>query len=266
MNAVGNLTLVLRLVGASCRVAATALSFPVTCLVSRRVRHTVWRAYELFFGSARAGVYPECSLGEIIRLSDPVQLVELHAKSYNVTETELLCLIALERTAKTTKAFEFGTADGRTSRNLAANLEPGGLLLTLNIAPDLDSTHHHDVAVGQRFLGTAEAARIQQLWGDSRRFDGTPYQAQCQCIFVDADHSVEGVRADSKNALLMVDRQFGLILWHDALRYGVQEVLPALARDRQLPIHLIERTNLAVLCFSGGQPVAPANWLAPATT
>ena len=182
MNVAGKFTLALRLVGVSCRVAAAALSFPVTCLFSRRVRHTVWRAYEMFFGSARAGVYPECSLGEIIRSHDPVQLVELHAKSYNVTETELLCLVALERAAKTTKAFEFGTADGRTSRNLAANLETGGLLLTLNIAPELDSTHRHDVPVGQRFLGTAEAARIQQLWGDSRHFDGSPYRAQCQCI------------------------------------------------------------------------------------
>jgi hypothetical protein len=54
----------------------------------------------------------------------------------------------------------------------------------------------------------------------------------------------------------LLDRE-AVILWHDALRYGVQRGLPRLARERQLPIHLISGTNLACLFFADGKPTAP---------
>jgi hypothetical protein len=56
----------------------------------------------------------------------------------------------------------------------------------------------------------------------------------------------------------MIDRNRGIIVWHDALRYGVQKVLPQLRREKNLPIHLLSGTNLAILCFLGGQPAHPA--------
>jgi predicted O-methyltransferase YrrM len=246
------------LLATAVRVSAAALLFPITIAISRRARHTVWRAKELFFGSQRPGIYPETQLSAMSIGDHSLNFLEMRANSYNVTDVELFSLVMLQRIAKTRLAFEFGTADGRTSRNLAANLEAGGKLLTLNIPLDIDPTHHQDVPVGQRFLGTPEAVRIQQLWGNSRDFDATVYLAQCQFIFIDADHAEASVMADSLSALAMIDRSRGIIVWHDALRYGVQNVLPQLRREKNLPIYLLSGTNLAILCFLSGQPVHPA--------
>ncbi len=242
-------------------VAARAVVLPVTCLAARRNRHLVWRLWDVCFGAERPGVYPEVALSRLLDRTTPARVMELPAEPYHVSETELLALALLSSQVRARTIFEFGTADGRTTRNLAANVAPGGRVYTLNLQLHLDATHSQTVPVGFRFLGSPEAERITQLWGRSTEFEFAPYLGGCQLVFVDADHSEAAVWADSQVAMRLVDREAGVVVWHDALRFGIPMVLPRLIKEQEMPIHLVARTNLAILCFARGRPVLPSDWV-----
>ena len=241
-------------------VVAKAATLPLGCLLRRADRHLVWRLHAACFGAQRPGVYPDVALAEVCDPAEPVVLHDLVADTFNVTEPELLVLAGLARRVRARTVFELGTADGRTTRNLAANLEPGGEVFTLNLPLEDDPGHWQGVPLGARFLGTAEEERITQLIGDSRTFDFSPYAGRCQLVFVDADHAEESVWSDTHTALGVIDRRMGVIAWHDALRYGVQRALPRAARELGLPIHLVAGTNVAIACFAHGRAVRPQSW------
>jgi hypothetical protein len=65
-----------------------------------------------------------------------------------------------------------------------------------------------------RYTGSDVESRIHQLFGDSKRFDETPYLDACDVVFVDGSHAYSYVVSDSAKALRMV-RRGGLVLWHD---------------------------------------------------
>lgn len=64
------------------------------------------------------------------------------------------------------------------------------------------------------YEGTAEAKRINQLFGDSKAFDHTPYKGKMDLVFVDGSHAQSYVESDSKKALEMV-KPGGVIVWDD---------------------------------------------------
>lgn len=254
------ISLILKLQLAAWTVALRSCALPFTTLLWRRDRHLTWKLKEVCFGSQRPGVYPEVPISALIGRETSSRILELPSESYNVTETELLCLAAITSNVGACVVFEFGTADGRTTRNLAANVGASGRVYTLNLPLEDDSTHSQAVPIGFRFQHSPEASSIEQLWGDSRTFDFSPFYKRCQVIFIDADHSDSAVWSDSQTALRLVNDQLGVILWHDALRFGVQTALPRLMRQSGLPIHLIAGTNLAVLCMVKGEAVSPEIW------
>lgn len=234
-----------------------------------------WRLWEASAGANRPGVYPEVSLGAVLTADSTVTLQALPNETYNVTELELLTISAIVKQRQPRVALEIGTADGRTTLNIALNAAPGGTVFTLNLPLQQEATtagaksrtpwqdhagHKQDVPVGFHFLNRTTAASIVQLWGNSQSFDFTPYVGRCEVVFVDGDHFEPGVTIDSETALRLVDKSDGVVLWHDALRYDVQTALPRLARKEGLPVHLIAGTNLAALFFVEGQAVDPARW------
>jgi predicted O-methyltransferase YrrM len=174
---------------------------------------------------------------------------------------ELLVIAALAEECGAKIAFEIGTADGRTTLNIADNIAAGGTVYTLNLPLEQDRGHLQRVPIGHHFLGRRSRGEIRQLWGDSKTFDFSPYEGRCQLLFIDGDHFEPGVTIDSQTALRLTDRENGVILWHDALRFDVQRALPRFATAKRLPIHLISNTNLAALFFSKGAPVVPLDWV-----
>jgi predicted O-methyltransferase YrrM len=249
-----------RLEVASIRIAGRCALLAMTPF-RRLERHRVWQLNDVLFGANRLGVYPEVDASALALPSLRVTLAHLTAEGYNVSVHELLVLVILVARTRARCVFEFGTADGRTTLNLALNTAPNATVYTLNLPLEEDPRHKQSVPVGAAFHGTDAAAKVVQLWGNARTFDYTPYAGRCQMVFIDADHSDEGVTADTRAALGLVDRNFGLIAWHDALRYGVQTALPRAAKEIG-PVHLISRTNLAVLCFCRGKAVSPSEWIA----
>jgi len=243
---------------ASIRLAIRCLILPLTCLWSRFDRHLMWHLNENAFGSARIGVYPTVNINTLTRIETKVHLASLPGESYNVNLFELLVLAILAARSHARQVFEFGTANGRTTRTLAMNAL-NATVYSLNLPLENDTGHKQNVPIGFEFHKTVESNRIVQLFGNSYLYDFQQYFGKCQLIFIDADHSKEAVANDSNVALNLIDKQSGIIIWHDALRYGVQRALPQLALNYG-PIHLISGTNLAILCFQFGKIVSPTDW------
>lgn len=137
-------------------------------------------------------------------------------------EMMVLCAVAHHVGAKT--LFEFGTFDGLTTWHLAANTERDSRIWTLDLPLDhpARSRNEHDrtvgkihaIQVGQQWADTAEATRIEQLFGDSLHFDAAPFLSRIDFCFIDASHEYQHVCRDTANALYMV-RPGGVIFWHD---------------------------------------------------
>jgi predicted O-methyltransferase YrrM len=170
-------------------------------------------------------------------------------------ETWVLCNLA----KRARLIFEFGTATGKTTYLLARNAPPEARVVTLTLARSAAHLYREEqtddpaakrAALAESlseftYAGTETAAKITQLFGDSKEFDETPYRERCDLVFVDASHARSYVESDSKRALAMV-RPGGFVLWHDYAgprhARGVYEALNALARE--LPLRHIEGTML----------------------
>src|SRR5579885_3469201 len=167
----------------------------------------------------------------------------------NVTRYELMLLCAVAKHLGARALFEFGTFDGLTTWHLAANAGPEARVWTLDLPPDHPARAFkghdrrvgkiHGVAVGEQFAGTAEAARVEQLYGDSLALDPEPFRRKIDFCFIDAGHDYPHVCRDTANALAMV-RPGGVIFWHDYSRWwpGVQKCLDGLARA--LPVFHVQ--------------------------
>ncbi|MFQ5953902.1 MAG: O-methyltransferase [Kiloniellales bacterium] len=142
-------------------------------------------------------------------------------------DVEYWILAVLAKRAR--RLFEFGTCTGRTTYMWAANAPPDAVVTTLTLAPGQVSQYaagtDDDPAAARvaaeesgfsdfLYSGTPEASKIEQLYGDSKAFDETPYVGRCDLVFVDGSHAYSYVKSDSEKALRMV-RPGGLVLWHD---------------------------------------------------
>jgi len=207
-------------------------------------------------GDRRPGVYPEVDLSQIINRETTTHIVDMPTEAFTVTAIELLAICSLTQQLRPKLAYEFGTGDGRTTRNIALNLPPGGRVITVNIPQEQSIIS----SIGSRFRLTPEEQSITQLWANTKEMSLEEYISACQFVFVDADHKYDSVIKDSESALRLIDKEYGVILWHDALRFGVQRALPEIAAAGSLPIFLIAETNLAMLCYRNGVAVTPIEW------
>lgn len=190
---------------------------------------------------------------------------DVHSCSFH----ELATLAIISRWIAPDKALEIGTYDGRSGLAIAANMPQAGRLWTMNLPPDYagengqlkyDEKIAFKVESGVRFKPMPEAARITQVFGDSTRFDfGTLVNDPAkpgpfQYIFVDGGHASDIVLKDTQSALSIIDKSRGVLLWHDATRFGVRPALEKLCKEG-LPISLIIGTTIAIVMFKDGQPV-----------
>lgn len=150
---------------------------------------------------------PKVSLDKVISNDLSLHLHHPLAIPGSVSVTELLVITSLIRTYRPVNLFEFGTSFGRTTLNMAANLEHLAQLYTLDLSPS--------ETIGSLFANTVWANGIIQLYGDSGSYDFLPFKNSMDFIFVDADHSYNSVINDSKQALQLLRNGRGIILWHD---------------------------------------------------
>jgi predicted O-methyltransferase YrrM len=166
-----------------------------------------------------------------------------------------LVLAAMCKLLQCRTVFEIGTYQGQTTWVMAHN-NPQAQVFTLDL-PSLDAVHQLRYPVtdpeyfvawnrGARFLGTPEANRITQLFGDSATFDFSPYDGQMDLVFIDGSHSYEYVKSDTEAALRMLSDR-GTIVWDDYLYYpGIYRVVTELSPRLDRRIFHIVGTRLAV--------------------
>lgn len=205
---------------------------------------------------------PVIRFDQWITQSEPVRILSMDYAKGNVSLTELLIIAQVIAVLKPKRIFEFGTFDGRTTMNMAANSPENAVVYTLDLPQtQLDKTLFslekkevvlvEKAASGARFSQSAEAQKIQQFYGDSAQFDYAPFMNGIDFVFIDASHAYEYVLSDSKNALKMLKDGKGVILWHDyGVWNGVTQALNELWRDDPVFAGLkhIEGTSLVVLC------------------
>ena len=178
----------------------------------------------LFYRKKPEALIPKIQLSEILPSEIHVDLLETEVKDGNVTFAELVILAQLVQLSKPKRIFEIGTFDGRTSLNFAHSAPPDSCIFTLDLGPkeieQLKNVAHGDhkyigkATTGERFLGTPEAKKIIQLWGDSQRFDFSPYYSSIDFILIDASHQYALVLKDSENAL-KISKPGATIIWQD---------------------------------------------------
>jgi predicted O-methyltransferase YrrM len=178
---------------------------------------------------------------------------------------ERFFLAALCQIKKPRTILEIGTFDGTTTRVLAQNA-PNAAVLTLDLPPEDASTATFEPEtrqiiagrVGSAFAGRPEAARIQQLLGDSRTFDFSPWARKIDLVVIDGGHEYDVVSADTRTAQVVL-KPDGVIVWDDYDPWW-----PSVIRavdETELPVTHILNTGFAVYdpaCQKGGQGASPA--------
>lgn len=170
------------------------------------------------------------------------------SEKMNVSYYELCCINSIVSALRPSRIFEFGTFDGRTTLNLAANSPQHATIWTIDLPESPGALLGH--RLGERFLDRPERSRIHQLQCDTTKFDFAPHAGRMQFIFVDACHDYEFVRSDTRAALQLADPAGAVILWHDygswpGVTEAVDEVL--LANPGRFKAFRIESTSLAGL-------------------
>lgn len=167
---------------------------------------------------------------------------------------ELVHLLSIVKLTRPKLVLEIGTYDGFTALNIAANLDPGAEVRTLDLPQELDAEAVRAKGIsnawvtnltGEKFTAEPEAARIRQLWGDSLLADWNSFGSLFDLILIDGSHDYPYVRNDGLKALQSI-RPGGTILWHD---YGqcvdVSRAVDELAADHD--IRAIKGTRFACL-------------------
>ena len=174
---------------------------------------------------------------------------------------ELVALLAVQKFTKAMRVIEVGTFDGNTTLNLAANVDAGGLVVTLDLPPEGSTTTDYAgtgkpaAFAARQYVGHPAEARIRQVYGDSAALDWSSFGGTFDLAFLDGDHSTRYVRSDTQKALGVL-RPGGLVVWHDYEYRSVSVVLDAAVAAGE-EIHWIRGTRLAVGRFPDPAKSAP---------
>lgn len=210
-----------------------------------RAGKDIWRSASIF------QLFPELA-------EKPPRIVLEHIPGQGIHDAvdELAYLALTTKAMAPSMVFEIGTFRGRTALNFALNSPSAARVLTLDLPlEDADTGHlgSADLAltrrrqVGREYQGKDVSNKIEQLFGDSRVFDFTPYEGLADIVFIDGGHTYEVARSDTMNALRLC-RPGGVILWHDFGNYGVyadviRAVLDCVPADE---VYQIDSTQLAL--------------------
>jgi predicted O-methyltransferase YrrM len=210
-------------------------------LQPRRLVHYAGETLFLYQTSQDARELPQRNIAEVLPGPDVESVVLGSLDGDNWLEplasyaADILALCMLCRRLRPRTVFEVGTLNGYTAYHFALNA-PDARVFSLDLprtaapAPALRTTAMDEVHIEASlrtssycFSGRPEEERIELLFGDSARFDFSPWHGKVDLFFVDGAHSWEYVRSDTQNAFRCV-RPGGVIAWHDYGRVGVNGV------------------------------------------
>jgi len=132
------------------------------------------------------------------------------------TTIDLALLRAFARRYDGCRYLEIGGWRGESVANVAA-------VARECISLSLSEEEMRKQGWGEAYLATARhySARLENvihLGHDSKTFDFSPYYGKCDLVFIDGDHSYDGVRSDTENAFRLLRNDRSVIVWHDYRR------------------------------------------------
>ena len=143
------------------------------------------------------------------------------------SEDELRWLVSIVRGLRVKSIFEIGTGTGETISFLAGQptveqawtLDLPAAMAQATRWPLLETDH--------RWIGLQKVelpGNVEQLWGDSARFDFAPYYGRCDLVFVMGSHSAKYIFSDLRAARKMASKR-GAIIWHGGTPSPVELVM-----------------------------------------
>jgi len=174
-----------------------------------------------------------------------------------ISKTELILIAYIVKRFEPEYMFEIGTFRGRTTSTMALNAN-GRLkkvyTLDLDMVPDYlndaDKIYCHPDKVGTVFRNGMEKKvsqrleYIEQLWGDSREFDFSPYYKKMDLVFVDGGHDYQTECSDITNALMMV-KDDGIVLIHDFAMWRPEVINAVDTVAQAFDVYVFQDTTLA---------------------
>jgi predicted O-methyltransferase YrrM len=162
------------------------------------------------------GILPGADRAEVCMLPRHIR-----SHGWAMPEHELLTLGAIIRMTKPRFVVEFGTFQGGSTLVMAANIDPGGRIVTIDLDPSQRTSHEHGLGtgllefdLGSLFRGTRFEPMIEQRWSNTLNVAGDDLLGKADLVFVDADHTYPFAKHDTAKALTFV-RPGGWIVWHD---------------------------------------------------
>lgn len=136
---------------------------------------------------------------------------------------DLALLKALARRYDRCRYFEIGSWRGESVANVAA---VAAECISLSLSDDeirRAGWNERYVAISKVF--SRDLKNVVHIGHDSKTFDYTPYIGQCDLVFIDGDHSYDGVRADTEHAFRLLRDDRSVIVWHDYMRSSEIDVM-----------------------------------------
>ena len=138
------------------------------------------------------------------------------------TTIDLALLKALARRYDACRYFEIGSWRGESVANVASVAKE---CISLSLSDD----EMRQAGWNDRYVATAKffsrhLKNVVHIGHNSRTFDYTPYLGTCDLVFIDGDHSYDGVRADTEHAFRLLRDDRSAIVWHDYMRTSEENV------------------------------------------
>jgi hypothetical protein len=168
------------------------------------------------------------------------ELIHPFPRALSVSPHELMILNSVVRFLQPKRVVEFGTAEGRTTLNIALHLPEDGEVVTLDFAPIPGQNE-----VGYFYWDQPLKAKINQVYSGVDAWNSEPYRSSAQIVFCDACDQPEGLAAEAAQAFAVV-QPGGVIFRHD---YGSAEGPTQFWNDlsAELPVRHLEGTTLLCL-------------------
>jgi len=195
----------------------------------------------------------------------------IHFSKSNVFNADLKVTRAMETQALASLVclfqprtiFEIGTYNGFTTLHFAVNSPEGCEINTLDLPPDFDQKNaekttqysYDDMLVVELsmkhinervYKNHPQEYKVRELFGDSSKFDFSPYYGKMDMIFIDGNHSYPFVKSDTEQAFKMLSDN-GVIVWHDydyIIHRDVFKYLNKLSSEHK--IYSIPNTRFAI--------------------
>ena len=184
----------------------------------------------------------------------------LNTESIVTRPYETQILASLTCGLKPRAVFEIGTYNGLTTLHFAYNTPENATIYTLDLPPDFEikdksGYSYDDLMVLQlskenfarrAYKGNGMGSKVIELFGDSMKFDFSPYYGRIDMVFIDGNHSYRYVQSDTQNAFKMLSEN-GVIIWHDFDYIIHRDVFKCLnGLSRKYKIYSIPQTRFAI--------------------